>query len=211
MIDKKDLIEISIIIIIIVVVRLSILEPFRVPSGSMKPNLLSGDFVFTNKFIFYSNIIDKKILKKPQKGDIIMFKKDKVKYVKRVINVPESMTKYKNKQIFINKIKIKKKLKNINNNRKSYKIYNIKELLTSQKEYLIRNNSSKNKCYDLNKIKTNNKEYFVAGDNRDNSEDSRDINAINFKNIKGKVMKIWLSLDLKNIDIRWNRFLKTVK
>lgn len=209
----KDYIELIIIIIIILIIRSHILEPFRVPSGSMKPNLLNGDFVFTNKFIYciqlpFSSINIK--IKKPTHGDVIMFKKDKIKYVKRIISLPEATIKYKNKQIYINKIKIKKKIVSIISTQKNTKLYYIQEFLIPKKEYFIKNKTSKNNGYDFIKTLTKHKKYFVLGDNRDNSEDSRDLDTINYTNIKGKVFKIWLSVDIKNIDIRWNRIFKTI-
>ena len=146
----SDYIELIIIIVIILIVRLSILEPFRVPSGSMKPNLLIGDFVFTNKFIYSVRLpLINIVTKKPTKGDIVMFKKDKIKYVKRVISIPYEIINYKNKQISINNITVKKKIKTIKHAKKNKKLYTITEYLTPQATYIIKNKISKNKSYDF--------------------------------------------------------------
>ncbi|HIH2763573.1 MAG TPA: signal peptidase I [Candidatus Azoamicus sp.] len=98
---SKEYIEIYIILILILIMRIMILEPFRIPSGSMQPTLLIGDFIFVNKFIYGINIpiINKNItIKNPQRGDIIVFKKnDKKNYIKRLIGIEGDKIIYKNK------------------------------------------------------------------------------------------------------------------
>lgn len=216
---SKEYIEIYFILILILIMRLFILEPFRIPSGSMQPTLLIGDFIFVNKFIYGINIplINKSIhIKKPERGDIIVFKKnDKKNYIKRLIGLDGDKIIYKNKNIYINNIKIKKKIRYTESTTKkndSIKINIFKEYLNPEKEYMIKNyKNNDTQKYNYSNIIVPKKSYFVLGDNRDNSEDSRFWGFVNEKQIKGKAFIIWISIDTKNFNIRWNRLLKYIK
>ncbi|QJC36877.1 signal peptidase I [Enterobacteriaceae endosymbiont of Donacia vulgaris] len=104
----KQIMSLLPIIILIFIVRLFIYEPFYIPSGSMIPTLLEGDFILVNKFIYgIKNPLNNKIIIKnqlPKRGDIVVFKypKDtKTNYIKRIIGLPGDIIVYnaKNKQI----------------------------------------------------------------------------------------------------------------
>ena len=90
---SKDYFYFIIIIILILIIRTFILTPYRIPSGSMKPNILIGDFIFVNKFKYGINLNIKNIkinINKPERGDIIVFNHiNKKKYIKRLIGLPE--------------------------------------------------------------------------------------------------------------------------
>lgn len=217
---SKEYKEIYIIIALIITIRLFILEPFRIPSASMQPTLLIGDFIFVNKFIYGINIpiIKKKInVTHPKRGDLIVFKKsDKKHYIKRLIGIENDKIIYKNKKIYLNNVKIKKiikgKEKNLKNNHSTTEIKIIKEYLNPKKEYVIKNNSNNtNQKYSYSNVIIPKNSYFLLGDNRDNSEDSRFWGFIKREQIKGKAIIIWFSIDKKKIDIRWNRILKYIK
>lgn len=217
---SKDYIYIYIIIILIITIRCFILEPFRIPSGSMQPTILIGDFIFVNKFIYGIKLplLNKRIkINKPQKGDIIVFKKDDNKnYIKRVIGVEGDHITYKNKQLYVNNkiIKNKYKGKNIDFNAEKALLETIclKEYLTPKKEYEIQQYKNiKNNKYKYSNITVPINSYFVLGDNRDNSEDSRFWGFVNKKDLIGKAYIIWMSIDIKTKDIRWHRISKIVK
>ena len=216
--NLKDFIEIIISLIIILIIRYTFIEPFRIPSESMKPTLLIGDFIFVNKFIYGINIpiINKKIyINTPEKGDIIVFKHDNKHYIKRLIGTPTDIVIYKNKKIYINNICIKKKYINdkiyISNLNNIHEAINIKEYLNPKKEYHIKNINNQNTKNDFLKIIIPLKSYFVLGDNRDNSEDSRSWGFVTKNKIKGKAFLIWFSININKIDIRWNRLFTQIK
>ena len=114
--------SVSIAVFIALLIRSFIAEPFNIPSGSMKPNLLVGDFIFVSKWSYgYSRHSlpfslgwsDKKFLSKiPNIGDVVVFKTpedNRTDYIKRVIGLPGDKIRIKNGQIIINNEKIERK------------------------------------------------------------------------------------------------------
>lgn len=97
------------ILLIVLLLRSFLVEPFRIPSSSLEPTLLVGDFVVVNKFIYGIRIpiIEKKVIavKEPKRGDIVVFRwppNPQFDFIKRVIGLPGDEISYKNKQLFIN-------------------------------------------------------------------------------------------------------------
>src|SRR3972149_11017571 len=97
------------VLLIVLILRCFIAEPFRIPTGSMKPTLLEGDFVLVNKFTYGirlpvtgSKVLD---LSQPKRGDIIVFRYPKdtsVNFIKRLVGLPGDRIKYENKILYIN-------------------------------------------------------------------------------------------------------------
>src|SRR5210317_440790 len=117
--------SIGIAVFIALLIRSFIAEPFNIPSGSMKPNLLVGDFIFVSKWSYgYSRhslpfsipLIPNKICSKmPKRGDVVVFKTpqdNRTDYIKRVIGLPGDKIKIINGEIYLNKkLIIRKKMK----------------------------------------------------------------------------------------------------
>ena len=102
------------VVLIVFILRSFIAEPFRIPSGSMMPTLLIGDFILVNKFTYGIRlpVINKKIIdiNEPQRGDAMVFRYPKnptVDYIKRVIGLPGDRISYINKKLTINDIPMK--------------------------------------------------------------------------------------------------------
>ncbi|MEE8379958.1 MAG: signal peptidase I, partial [Gammaproteobacteria bacterium] len=97
------------VILAVLVLRSFMVEPFRIPSGSMMPTLLAGDFILVNKFAYGIRlpVLDTKIIPVglPERGDVLVFRYPKnpsIDYIKRVVGLPGDKVSYYNKQLFIN-------------------------------------------------------------------------------------------------------------
>jgi signal peptidase I len=102
------------IVLIVLLLRSFLAEPFRIPSGSMMPTLLVGDFILVNKFTYGIRlpVINKKVieLNEPKRGDIVVFRYPKdpsVDYIKRIIGLPGDKIVYSNKKLTINDVPVK--------------------------------------------------------------------------------------------------------
>ncbi len=210
----KNLQSIFLAIFIALLIRSFIFEPFNIPSGSMKPNLLVGDFIFVSKYSYgYSRhslplsmpLIPGKIFSKyPERGDVVVFKtpqNNRTDYIKRVIGLPGDIIQVINGEIIINESKVFRKRTedfidtdigvNQKRNRKyvEYFFDNEIEVLDLVDNGIVDN---------TRKFKVPDDSFFVMGDNRDNSQDSRFINTIGFipiKNLVGKAQFIFFSLE----------------
>lgn len=199
------------ILIIILIIRSFILEPFKIPTGSMKPTILDGDYIFVNKFIYgiKTPIYKNKIINisKPSRGDIAVFKhKNGDAYIKRIVGLPGDKIEYKNKKIYINNLQIKNKY--IGQSPKNINKYCFEEIIDKNKKHDIYINKKNQEEYNYNNIIIPESSYFVLGDNRDNSDDSRFWGFVDEKDLIGKGMIIWMSIDVNEKDIRWNRIFK---
>ncbi len=206
--------SIGIAIFIALIIRSFIFEPFNIPSGSMKPNLLVGDFIFVSKYSYgFSRhslplslpLIPGKIFSNtPERGDVVVFKtpqNNRTDYIKRVIGLPGDKIEIKNGIIFINESEIfRKKLndfidKDSNTNNRRIRMYN--EYFFNKEINVL--DITDNGIADNTQIfSVPENHFFVMGDNRDNSQDSRFINTVGFipyKNLVGKAQFIFFSLE----------------
>jgi signal peptidase I len=212
------------IFLIVLVIRSAIIEPFRIPSGSMMPTLLIGDFILVNKFSYGVRlpVINKKIIDvgEPEKGDVVVFrypKDESVDYIKRVVAVPGDTLDYRNKTLVINGKPLKQVELGIYNGTGSG------ENMTGTLESVETINDVEHSilvnqlypdyppgCQMLSSgtITVPDGYYFVMGDNRDNSNDSRCWGYVPEENLAGKAFGIWMSWDGKKdsfLPIGWER------
>ena len=206
--------SILIAIFIALIIRSFIFEPFNIPSGSMKPNLLVGDFIFVSKYSygfskhslpFSIPLIPGKIFSNsPERGDVVVFKtpeNNRTDYIKRVIGLPGDKILIKNGIIFINGSEIfRKKLndfidtdnKTINKRVRMYNEYFF------NKEINILDITDNGIADNTQLFNVPENHFFVMGDNRDNSQDSRFISTVGFipyENLVGKAQFIFFSLE----------------
>ncbi len=202
-------------IIAALTIRSFLFEPFSIPSGSMYPTLVVGDYLFVSKysygfskhsFPFSLPIIPKRIFyKSPSRGDVLVFKTptdNKTDYVKRVIGIPGDRIKMIDNQIFLNNLKIERqKIKDdnyIDTYGRNVKVERYLEILPNGKNYEVFEFNENMSVFDTNNfseiiVPENN--FFVIGDNRDNSQDSRFIGGIPKDNLVGKASLVLLSFD----------------
>ena len=168
--------SIVIAIILALIIRSSVVQAFKIPSGSMIPTLLIGDHILVNKFIYGVKFpfTDKKIFswKNPERGDVIVFiyPVDKEKdFIKRVIGVEGDKIEIKGKKIFINS--------------RPY---------DDPSGYYCEENKDRNK-ENFGPIVVPEGSLFMMGDNRDRSYDSRFWGFVNLDQVKGKAFIIYWS------------------
>ncbi len=184
-------------------IRSFIIEPFRIPSGSMIPTLLIGDFIVVNKFTYGIRlpVIKTKILanKTPERGDVMVFRfplDPSIPFIKRVLGLPGDDILYKDKKLFINGRAVKYSEKETFLGKKSSRQYTgAEQMIESYNEgshmILVRPESISSG----GSFKVPDGQYFVLGDNRDNSRDSRFWGFVPEENLVGKAFMIWMNWD----------------
>ncbi|MEE2977036.1 MAG: signal peptidase I, partial [Pseudomonadota bacterium] len=211
------------VIAAVFLLRSFVIEPFKIPSGSMIPTLQIGDFILVNKYTYGVRlpIVNKKIveLNEPQRGDVMVFrypKDESMDYIKRVIGVPGDVVKYDNKRLTVNgqpatyapqsdyldgeRLTYSKQYQEALGN-VTHNILNDADrpaYVSGPDDFPFRENCTYNQTGFTCKVPAGH--YFMMGDNRDNSADSRYWGFVPDKNIVGKAFFIWMNLgDLKRI------------
>ena len=226
-------------LIIAIIIRSFIFQPFYIPSSSMEPTLLIGDRIFVSKytygfskhsFPFSPNLFSKRVFyKRPQQGDPVVFKTpadNRTDYIKRLIGLPGDEIQFVEGDIFINNKKIIRNKIETNNlvrcGKVSFEVNLYEEILPNGKKYIAAYNKE-GTLQNTKKFKVPENHFFFLGDNRDCSQDSRfsNIGYVNFVNLVGKARTIFFSNDtvkgslfkiwnLKN-SFRTDRFFKKIK
>jgi signal peptidase I len=211
------------VILAVFVVRSFVVEPFKIPSGSMVPTLLVGDFILVNKYDYGLRlpIINTKVTEgRPlQRGDVVVFrypKDESVDYIKRVIGLPGDTVAYEDKKLTINgkpvpetplpdyfddeRIGYAKQFEEDLDGRKNAILNNqqVPPFVMGADDFPYRDNCNYNAQGVTCKVPPGH--YFMMGDNRDNSADSRYWGFVPDKNIVGRAFFIWMNFsNLKRI------------
>ena len=201
-------------LVIAIIIRSLLIQPFYIPSSSMEPNLLIGDRLFVTKYSYgYSKhsfpfsppiFKGRTLFKEPLRGDVVVFKTpadNRTDYIKRLIGIPGDQIQFIDSNLYINNSEIiKSKLSNkdkINCGNKNIDVYTFEEILPNKKEYI--SVYSKNFPFqNSNKFIVPKDHYFFLGDNRDCSKDSRFLTSVGYvhkDNLVGKAQFIFFSSD----------------
>ena len=207
-------------ILIALFVRSVAYEPFNIPSGSMKPTLLIGDYLFVSKFSYgYSKyslplslpIIPGRVMfSEPERGDVVVFKlptDNKTDYIKRIVGLPGDTIQLRNSILYINgkpskRERIEDFVQDISPNR-IQRVAQFRETLPNGVEHNIleytENMPEMNSLSDNTPVYTVPEgHYFGMGDNRDRSQDSRYLSRVGFipkKNLVGRAEFLFFSID----------------
>lgn len=201
------------VILIVLLVRSFIIEPFRIPSGSMMPTLLVGDFIVVNKFayglrlpVLNTKIVD---LGSPKRGDIIVFRYPEdpsVDYIKRVVGVPGDHVVYRNKVLYINgKQAPQQPVATYVGTGSGARMTGASERLenlSGVNHAILLMNTGYDRPFQFT---VPDGQYFAMGDNRDNSRDSRFWGTVPDQNLVGKAFFIWMNWDSGANTIAWDR------
>lgn len=201
------------VVLIVLLLRSFLVEPFRIPSGSMMPTLLVGDFILVNKFSYGVRlpVLNNKIIEvsEPKRGDIVVFrfpKQPEVDYIKRVIGLPGDRIAYFDKKLYVNGVPTKQvslgRYQGVGQGRNMTGAERIDEDLLGI-EHSILVSHGVNSVEDVFVVPPG--QYFVMGDNRDNSNDSRYWGTVPEGNLVGKAFFIWMNWDWENKGIAFDR------
>lgn len=206
------------VILIVFFLRSFLVEPFKIPSGSMVPTLVVGDFILVNKFTYGIRLplLNVKILNigDPQRGDVMVFRYPEdpsLDYIKRVVGIPGDKVAYENKRLFINGVE--QPHREIADYLHPERIHYSRQFIekTGQVEHAIlleddapaavpftrrfpfRENCNYNSEGVVCTVPPGH--YFMMGDNRDNSADSRVWGFVPDRNIVGRAFFIWFNFD----------------
>ncbi|UCO99668.1 signal peptidase I [Metapseudomonas lalkuanensis] len=197
------------VLAIVLVLRSFLVEPFQIPSGSMKPTLEVGDFILVNKFAYGIRlpVLDNKVIEvgDPQRGDVMVFRypsDPNINYIKRVIGLPGDRIAYSSdKHLTINGQTVAEKLLGEEpGTLGSAMLYQEK---LGEAEHLIRKEMKRYRMEPGREWVVPQGHYFMMGDNRDNSNDSRYwsdpripkdlLGMVPDRNIVGKAFAVWMS------------------
>ena len=211
------------VLLIVLLLRSFLVEPFRIPSGSMMPTLLIGDFILVNKFAYGLRwpVLDRKFLDigQPERGDVVVFRfpeDPNIDYIKRVVAVPGDQIYYRNKTLFVNgKPAPQTSLgfyTGVGAGQGMTGVQVLSESLGEIEHRILVHPLAPDlapNCRELlyGPITVPEARYFVMGDNRDNSNDSRCWGLVPEPNLVGKAFAIWMNWDSQRegFPVDWGR------
>jgi len=205
------------VILIVFVLRSFLVEPFKIPSGSMIPTLLVGDFILVNKYTYGIRIpvLNVKVIDigTPERGDVMVFRfpeDPSVDYIKRVVGLPGDRVEYRNKRLTINgeEVPVRQIEDYLSRERIQFSRRYVEKLGSAEHEILLEDDVppfmphtsfpfAGNCHYNTDGLTCTVPpgHYFMMGDNRDSSSDSRVWGFVPDRNIVGKAFFIWLNLN----------------
>ena len=213
------------VIAFVLILRSFIYEPFQIPSGSMMPTLLDGDFILVNKFNYglRDPVVRNKFIENglPERGDVVVFKypqDPQIDYIKRVVGLPGDRVIYKNKILYIKPACLESDLKCPDFEQIEQKFQNKTDYNDGGMPLTRYTSTMGEKTHDLlvneqilprtqhyfkqsgtqaNEFAVPKGQYFVMGDNRDNSLDGRFWGFVPEENLVGEAVAIWMSFDFE--------------
>lgn len=185
------------LIVLVLVLRSFVGESFRIPSGSMLPTLAVGDFILVNKFAYGLRlpVVDIKVVEvgAPRRGDIAVFRypaDPRVDFIKRVVGLPGDHLVYRDKQLFVNGVAVPQQVAGAYGSFPEHALQRRTEQLTDTAyETLV----MPGRDAPALEFFVPEGEYFVMGDNRDNSNDSREWGTVPDENLVGRAFLVWMS------------------
>ncbi|MCP4766006.1 MAG: signal peptidase I [Gammaproteobacteria bacterium] len=205
------------VLLAVLVLRAFLVEPFRIPSGSMMPTLLVGDFIVVNKFSYGLRlpVTHHQITEgdRPQHGDVVVFrypKDESQDYIKRVIGLPGDQVSYYNRRLSINgkplEIEVDELYQGLGDVNRMQSASGCDRAgarcqvyieSTAEVDYTVMTNPAS--AYGINgEVVVPEGHYFVMGDNRDHSNDSRIWGYVPEENLVGKATRIWMHWDWRD-------------
>lgn len=194
------------LLLIVLLFRSFLFEPFKIPSGSMIPTLLIGDFIVVAKYSYGLRlpVLNTRILEtgEPQRGDVFVFRfpeDERVNYIKRVVGLPGDTVTYRNKTLLVNGEPVEQDIvgpwvgEGLNRNRPGSRPQLRMETLGEVDHEILVHAERRDGPAQTWVVPKGH--YFAMGDNRDQSLDSRSWGFVPEENLVGKALRIWMHWD----------------
>ena len=183
------------VLLLVLVLRSFLYEPFQIPSGSMIPTLEVGDFILVNKYTYGirlpvtgTKVID---MESPKRGDVMVFipPHDSSYFIKRVVGLPGDQVRYINKVLYVNGKEQEQSF--VARLPPASPRYTVQKEKLGEQEHLI--HLSVWPEGSIQEWQVPEGKYFVMGDNRDKSADSRSWGFVSEENIVGRAVAVWMN------------------
>ncbi len=200
------------VFLLVLLLRSFLVEPFRIPSGSMMPTLVEGDFILVNKYEYGIRlpVLNRKVIgnESPARGDIIVFRYPEdpsVPFIKRVVGLPGDHVVYRDKVLYLNGVAVPREQEGVVADAGGPlglpALQQLEDLGTRRHSVYVDPHRPGPEADAV----VPEGHYFVLGDNRDNSRDSRYWGFVPDRNLIGRAFFIWMNWSLKNGGIKWKR------
>ncbi len=184
------------VLLLVLVVRSFVFEPFRIPSASMNPTLLEGDFIFVKKYSYGLRlpVTETKIFEtgSPERGDVVVFRlpsNPKINYIKRVVGLPGDTVRYDDHRLTINGVEVP-----LERTERSFAGFPIlDEVLDGRSHDVVVMDPQISRTNGTYTVPPGH--FFMMGDNRNNSRDSRYLNAVGYvaeEFLVGEATRVWM-------------------
>jgi signal peptidase I len=203
------------IVLVVLLIRSFAYEPFRIPSSSMMPTLLVGDFIFVSKFSYGLRlpVLNTKVLElgQPARGDVAVFRlpsDPSTNYIKRIVGLPGDVVSLREKQLWINGDPVPLELLDEAVDLECGGFWFSAQLATEtigDKSHLIYLGEQRDRTSPFLDRPVPEGQYLAMGDNRDCSRDGRIIGYIPEDHLVGRAVRIWMNWDSESRRPSWNR------
>ena len=193
------------VLLIVLLFRSFLFEPFKIPSGSMIPTLLVGDFIVVNKFAYGIRlpVWNRKVIEigAPERGEVVVFRYPKdpgVNFIKRTVGLPGDTVTYRDKQLFVNGERVEEaavgrfESDDVKCTTPALDAVLFEERLDDVSHRILLHDRSRSRD---GQWVVPEGHYFMMGDNRDRSNDSREWGFVPEENLLGRAVGIWLNFD----------------
>jgi len=197
------------VLLIVLLLRSFVVEPFRIPSGSMLPTLLVGDFILVNKFSYGIRlpVVNTKLVPTgaPERGDVAVFRypeNPSLDYIKRVVGLPGDEVAYFNKTLYVNGKPAEHQGLGRYADESAALSMRVEDLGGVEHPILINPAAP---SINMPPVTVPEGMYFVMGDNRDNSRDSRAWGFVPEDHLVGEAFLIWMNWNTQDGGVTWSR------